>query len=169
MAYTTATRVRDTLGAFGRPKQSETMLSDTFSNLNNFTSKVGSWSASANEALVTSSTSTITLLQADNTYSSTNTTVVKIATSTSAGIYFNATTSASNYQAAVIDVVNNQVQILTVSAGTVSTSSISFTGTFLASTFYSLRVVNSSSGTYVEIAGVRQTDVSNLTFTTGVV
>jgi len=144
------------------------MLSDTFSNLNNFTQKTGTWSVSSNEALVTSSTSTITLLAADNTYTSTCTLVVKIATSTIAGVVWNATTSFSSYHAAVIDIPNNQIHIYTVSTGTVSTSSISFTGTFLASTFYSMRVESSGEASYVEIDGVRQTDVSGLSFSVGV-
>lgn len=157
------------MGAFGSPKTSEVALTDVFSSLANFTQKVGTWTASANEAVISTGASTIALMQADNISNGTNTIIVKVATSTQAGIYFNATTSASNYEAVTIDIVNNKVSVITTSTGTQATSSIDFTGTFLASTFYTLRVENSGQSCVIYVDGIKQTDASALAFTTGIV
>jgi len=169
LAFTTTNRVRDSLGPYGRPKSTEVALQDVFSSLANFTQKVGTWTASSNEALVSAGASTIALLQCNAVSTSTNTITVKVATSTQAGIYFGATTSASNYQAVIIDIVNNDIHVITTSTGTQATSTIDFTGTFLASTFYTLSVENSGSACVVYVDAVRQTDATGLTFTNGVV
>lgn len=134
----------------------------------NFTNKVGTWTASSNEALVSAGASTIALTQIDNISTSTLTITVKLATSTQAGVYFGATTSASNYQAVLIDIPNNDIIVLTTSTGTQATSALDFTGTLKASTFYTLRVEVSGTACVVYLDGVKQTDASGLTFTDGV-
>ena len=168
MAYTTVTRVRSALGALGKPKAQELVVNDNFVDLNNFNQKTGTWTTSANIGYVTPAASGTSLLMLNALSSSSYTVVCQLATTVRAGIFYNATTTMSNYQAVMIDVASNEIRAVTVSTGTESTSNVGFTGSLLASTFYTLKVVNTGVTGEIWLDGTKQADITSQTFNSGV-
>lgn len=168
MPYTTVTRVRSALGGFGKPKAQETVVSDNFDNLTNFTQKTGVWTVSGNIGYVTPAAGGTSLLMLNALSTSSYTVVCQIATTVRAGIFYNATTSMSSYQAVMIDVASNEIRAVTVSTGTESTSNVGYTGSLLVSTFYTLRIVNTGETGEIWLDGVKQADITSQTFKSGV-
>lgn len=168
MAYTNTTRVRNALGALGKPKAQELVVNDNFDNLTNFTSVAGTWTASGNIAYVTPASGGTSLLQLLALNTSSYTIVAQIATSVRGGIYYNATTNGSNYQAVMIDIVSTEIRVITVSTGTESTSNVGFTGSLFASVYYTLKLINTGDTGQIWLDGVKQADITSHTFDTGV-
>lgn len=108
------------------------------------------------------------LLMLNALSSSSYTAVVQIATTVRAGIFYNATTNMSSYQAVMIDVASNEIRAVTVSTGTESTSNVGYTGSLIVSTFYTLKVVNTGDSGEIWLDGVKQADITSHTFDSGV-